>query len=124
MVRARRGLSERDRSAIGDHLIGEVLSGSPTGADGVWPAEPVRDLLEEIESEHLEDGLASGGVIVRGMTTHEILEGGRQERGLAALYREMAAKIVIRWPRTARVLRLLAEHYDAEADHRDATAER
>lgn len=71
VVRARRGLSERDRSAIGDHLIGEVLSGSPTGADGVWPAEPVRDLLEEIESEHLEDGLASGGVIARGMTTHE-----------------------------------------------------
>ena len=120
----RRGLVERNLSEIGDALLGELLSGSPTGRDGVWPAEPVRGLLEDIESRHIEDGLIAGAMTSRGMTTHGILEGGEQERGLAGLYREMASKIDTRWLRTAEVLRRLADHYDEQARRRDEQAER
>ena len=117
-------LKERDRSDIGDMFIGEMLSGSPTGNDGAWPAEPVRDLLEALESEHLEDGLVSGAVTSRGRTAHRMLEGGEQERGLGGLYREMASKIETRWLRSAEVLRRLADHYEEEARQRDEQAER
>lgn len=119
-----RGLTERGLSGIGGVFVGELLSGSPTGKDGVWPAEPVRDLVEALESEHLEDGFVSGAVTSRGRTAHLTLEGGEQERGLAGLYREVASKIDTRSLRTAGVLRRLADHYEEEARRRDEQAER
>ncbi len=121
---ARRVLVQWGRSEMGDAFIGEMLSGSPTGIDGVWPAEPVRVLIECLESEDMEDGLISGAVSSRGMITHRVLEGGEQERGLAGLFREMASKVDTRWLRTARVLRRLADHYDEHARRRDEQAER
>ena len=121
---ARRGLMESGLSDMGDAFVGELLSGSPTGRDGVWPAEPVRNLLEEIESQPMEDGLMSGALTRRGMTTHGLLEGGEQERGLAGLYREMAAKIDTKWLRAADVLRRMADHYEEEGRQRDDQAER
>ena len=124
VLEARQQMAERGRSDMGDMYIGELLSGSPTGMDGAWPAEPVRDLLESLESEKLDYGLVSGAVTSRGRTAHGALEGGGQERGLAGLYREMAAKIDTRWLRAAHVLRRLADHYDGEARHRDERAER
>ena len=123
VLEVRRGLVESDLSDIGDALLGEVLSGSPTGRDGVWPAEPVRDLLEDIESRHMEEGLIAGAITSRGMTTHGILEGGGQERALADRYHEMAAKIDTKWLRTASALRRLADHYEQKARRRDDQAQ-
>lgn len=124
ILEARRGLAERGLSEMGDAYLGEMLSGSPTGQDGVWPAEPVRDVLESAGSRPMEDGLVSGAMSNRGRTSHGILEGGGQERGLAALYREMAAKIDTRWLRTARVLRQLAALYEEVALRREEIVER
>jgi len=119
----RQGLKEHGVTDLGDAFIGELLSGSPTGGDGVWPAEPVRDLLEDIQSRSMEEGLMAGAMSDRGRTTHGILEGGGQERGLAGLYRKMAAKIDTRWLRTAGVLRRLADNYEEEAHNREETVE-
>jgi hypothetical protein len=33
---------------IGDQQIGEVLARVPAGADGVWPPECVREILEDV----------------------------------------------------------------------------
>jgi hypothetical protein len=33
------------RTIVGDLMIGEVLAQVPPDTDGVWPAEPVRDLV-------------------------------------------------------------------------------
>jgi len=41
---------------IGDRCIGKLLSHSPTGNDGVWPHETVRDILERYESRGIEVG--------------------------------------------------------------------
>ena len=57
---ARALLTDADRLSVGDECLGEVLSGSAPGRDGVWPAEPVRDLLESIDSDSLAQGLAIG----------------------------------------------------------------
>ncbi|MCY4620482.1 MAG: hypothetical protein OXD34_01405 [bacterium] len=124
VLEVRRELAKRGLSDMGDGLIGQLLSGSPTGQDGVWPAEPVRDLIEYIESRHMEDGLVSGAMNNRGRTTHGILEGGEQERGLAGLYQEMAGKIDTRWLRAANVLRRLADNYEEEALRREGIVER
>lgn len=45
-VRAGRlAFTDINRADIGDEQIGQVLAASPPGADGVWPAEPVREII-------------------------------------------------------------------------------
>lgn len=120
---ARRRLAESNRVAIGDQLIGQVLSGSPTGADGAWPAEPVRDVVERLKSDDLEAGLHMGRYNQRGVTTRDPLSGGGSERSLKERYEADAAKVAARWPRTAAFLRAFARTYEREATREDLQAE-
>ena len=116
-------LAERDRADIGDEQIGQVLSGSPPGTDGAWPAEPVRELIEDIGSRELETGLHIGMTNSRGVTSRGIYDGGQQERELAARYRDWAKITASQWPRTSRVLRGLADDYERDARRMDLEAE-
>jgi excisionase family DNA binding protein len=120
---ARLAFAETDRADIGDEQIGQVLAASPPGNDGIWPAEPVRDILEAIGSPSIETGVHIGAMNQRGMTSRGVYEGGRQERELAARYRQWAKQTAGSWPRTTRVLRGLAETYERQAQHEDAQAE-
>lgn len=120
---ARLALAEAERADIGDEEVGRVLAASPPGMDRVWPAEPVRDLIDSIGSRHLETGLHVGRVNDRGITSRGVYEGGDPERALAAQYREWSRLTATRWPRTSRVLRKLAENYELDARREDARAE-
>ena len=124
VLESRRLLHERDRADIGDEYIGQLLSGSPEGEDGVWPAEPVRDLLEDLDSQSLESGLANGRLNSRGVTVRDPFEGGVQERELADQYRSWAQQVEAGWPCTGRVLRQLSDCYERKARHHDQDAER
>tara|TARA_R110002124_G_scaffold126756_1_gene286407 strand:+ start:373 stop:4335 length:3963 start_codon:yes stop_codon:yes gene_type:complete len=121
---ARLAFSDRKRTAIGDERIGQVLASSPVGTDGVWPAEPVREIIENIGNARLDTGLHIGKTNKRGVTTRGVFDGGDQERELEKNYREMAAKISAQWPRSARVLRGIADSYQHEARRNDFEAER
>jgi hypothetical protein len=121
--RARLALSDSGRGSIGDEQIGQVLASSPTGADGVWPVEEVRELVEGIGNARIDTGLHIGKTNKRGVTTRDVYDGGDEERDLEQYYRQMANKIATRWPRTARVLRGIADSYQAEARRNDAEAE-
>jgi hypothetical protein len=120
---ARLAFADSEREDIGDEQIGRVLSTSPDGNDGIWPAEPVRDLLESIGSTHMETGVHSGVINARGFTSRGIYDGGEQERVLAERYRRWAKDAAVKWPRTSRVLRGLAETYERDASDHDAEAE-
>ncbi len=120
---ARRRLVENNRAAIGDQLIGQVLSGSPTGADGAWPAETVRDLIERLKSDDLEAGLHTGRFNQSGVTTRDPLAGGDMERSIKSNYEAHAAKVAARWPRTAALLRDFARSYERYATREDLDAE-
>ena len=69
---ARFQLSEYDRADVGDELIGECFALSPPGTDDVWPAEPVRDLIESIGSHELESGFIIGRRNSRGVTSRGV----------------------------------------------------
>jgi hypothetical protein len=120
---ARQLLRDSGRTEVGDHLIGQMLSGAPPGEDGVCPAEAVRGVIETVQSEALEQGLYVGRLNSRGVVTKALLTGGDPERGLAAHYEGDAAKLDRRWPRTAAVLRRIASAYrrDAQREDEDAT---
>jgi hypothetical protein len=122
--KVRLSLEESGRSAIGDEQVGQVLSTSPIGDDGVWPAEPVRDLIDDLGNKRVDTGIHIGKMNQRGVTSRGVFDGGDQERELEARYRGWAATVATKWPRTARVLRGIADDYQRDARERDAEAER
>lgn len=106
-----------------DNHLGQVLINYPEGADGAWPHEAVRELLEEVASEHLERGISIGIFNSRGVVQRAIGEGGVQERTIAERYASHARLVRDGWPRTARLMRAVAKSYEAEARGEDTRAE-
>ena len=115
--------TECGRGAIADEVIGKVLSGSPPGQDRVWPAEAVRDVVEDCKSQDLERGFEIGKFNSRGVVQKSLAEGGEQERQLAKQYKKYAEAVGDRWPRTAAMLRRLADTYDSYARQEDDRSE-
>jgi len=120
VIQARKLAQDIGRLQVCDLQIGQILSYAPTSPDGSWPCVEVRDLIEEIQSPKLENGLRIGkynqrGVICRG-------KGGKQEWDLVKQYRELAEKVRNRWPRTASILDGLAKGYENEAKQWDEQA--
>lgn len=105
---------EHGRAAIGDQKIGQILSAAPVGADGVWPCEPVRDVLEDVASQEIATGIGVAVYNARGM--HRIREGAADERALAAKYRAWSRKLAFGHPYVATLAEEIAARYDREAD--------
>lgn len=123
VAEARHLLAQAGRASIGDECLGEVLSGAPPGSDGIWPAEVVRALLEEIGSQALGRGLAIGKFNARGVTSRGLFDGGRQENALAEQYESWSKQLMARWPETGRLLREMARSYRSWARRQDAASE-
>jgi hypothetical protein len=121
---AREKLAASGHSEVGDSHIGRVLTWAPGDEDGVRVPAVVRDLLEKLQSEEIEDGLRIELFNSRGVTSRGAFDGGEQERAHAAGYLEQAERIGARWPRTAALLRELGEGYERDATRLDAEAER
>jgi hypothetical protein len=68
---------------MADYCIGQVLAHAPRDSEGIWPAVPVRDLIEITRSSDLEQGLHVGVHNSRGVTSRAPNDGGAQERDLA-----------------------------------------
>ncbi|WP_112662186.1 HigA family addiction module antitoxin [Microvirga flavescens] len=113
--------SELSRSEIGDVCLGKLFSYAPVGQDGIWPCEPVRDVMEDIQSESISEGAYTGLYNARGM--HWRGEGGDQERELARKYRAWANALHYSHPFVAStVLTNLAKTYEDQASREDAEA--
>lgn len=112
------------RSQIAPVVIGEALAAPITDPDGTWPCEAVRNVIEHEQSDDIDAGLHMKRRNQRGVHGRAIYTGGDQERDLAAKYREHAAKVRNRWPRTGAILDSLARSYDSDARREDEGAER
>ena len=118
---ARRLCAERGRAEIGDEYIGHLLAKSPDGEDGLWPCEPVRDLLELLGAgaQRIGNGFVIGKHNLRGVTSRAAFAGGDQERELVDKYRRQASSMDSKWPHTAALLRRIADGYKREAQWYD-----
>jgi addiction module HigA family antidote len=105
---------ELGRAAIGDQKIGQILSAAPVGADGVWPCEPVRDVLEDVASREIAIGIGVAVYNARGM--HGIREDAADERALAAKYHAWARKLAFGHPYVATLVEEIAARYEREAE--------
>lgn len=122
VLEARRLLTDVRRLGIGDEQIGQVLSGASKDPDGTWPPKVVRDVIEAIRSDDLENGIIVGKYNLRGVTSRAIGEGGIQERAIAQQYEGLATAVEDTAHRTARMLRTMAKSYRSEAAHEDLSA--
>lgn len=110
-----------DRKDVTDIVVGNVLAHAPKDdIDEVWPHRFVRDLLET-NAGKISRGIMTERVNMRGVTMRGALDGGDQERDLAAGLRRDAGAIES-WPTTAAMLRAMADRWDAYAEHEDTDA--
>ena len=120
--RTRKKLAAVDRADIGDQMIGAALASSPADPGGEWPAETVRDLLERLQNDHIDQGLYITIRNRRGVTSRSPTAGGDQERELAQTYRQQSRQYR-EWPRTAAIFASLARGYEHDAGYHDSSAE-
>ena len=120
---ARLTATARNRAQAADRRIGRVMAFSPVGADGAWPHEAVRAVLERIQSDNVDAGFRSQVINSRGVHARGLLEGGGQERELATRYRAHAEACRFRWPRVATLLDDVADSYEWWARRHDHEAE-
>lgn len=115
---------EVDRAVIADEKIGHLLAHAPEDPeDSGWPHRAVRNVIEKLASEDIDRGLMIERFNMRGTFCRAVDEGGDQERALANQYHGWAKISRTRWPRTARVLKAIAENWEEWARREDLEAE-
>jgi hypothetical protein len=113
--------AELDRLEVCDLCLGKLFSSAPADAEGNWPCEPVRDVMEELQSEEISRGAHTGLYNARGV--HWRGEGGGQERELADKYRKWAEALQFSHPFVSSTLLLgMVNTYEQEADREDNEA--
>jgi hypothetical protein len=112
------------REEVAESRIGAMLSASPVGADGVWPAEAVREAIDLFRSKPMISGFWIGRRNRRGVTSRLPRDGGQLERNEAETYRRYAEALNYDHPFTANALNALADSYENDARREDEDAER
>lgn len=120
---ARSACAAVNRAQIGDYKIGVILSAAKRTPGEAWPPEAVREILENVANDDIDQGFVIGLYNRRGVTTRMPSDGGGQERSLAAIYRADAKASALLWPRTRAVLERIADGYEADAAREDQSAE-
>ena len=120
--RSRERLTEIDRADVGGTMIGTALAASPADPNGEWPGVAVRDLIERLRSDDVDNGLYMAIRNQRGFTSRSPTAGGDQERELVENYSEKSRRFK-EWPRTAAIFASLAQSYEHEAAIHDREAE-
>ena len=111
-----------DRLEVCDITLGQILAHAPNGADGFWPGDSARVLLERAPSEDMLRGFYTGSMNKRGVHSRAAYEGGDQERELAAHYRHHASGLEETHPQVGKALHELARSYDRHGAIEDLDA--
>ncbi len=120
----RKKAAEVDRAVVADLQIGKILAhSSEDPVDGGWPNRVVRNVIEELAADNIDEGLMIERINMRGVYTKDLYEGGTQERALASQYHGWAEVSRARWPRMTRVLEMIAQSWEGHACREDVRAE-
>jgi hypothetical protein len=120
---ARQQCAATSHAVGGDLQIAEMLSRAPSDGDGTWPHIAVRNLIERLKSKLIDDHIQMGVYNSRGVVARDITGGGNQERTLSEKYKAMSDIVRAKWPRTAAILRSLADSYEQYAKHEDISSD-
>lgn len=115
--------SAHGRLKAAEHQIGKVLAHYPSGADGAWPHDAIRDLIEEHANDEMQNGITLGILNSRGVVSRSLYEGGRQEKAIAERYKEYARILSDKWPRTSMLMKEISRSYELQARREDLETE-
>jgi addiction module HigA family antidote len=121
LTRVRELTREHAREAVGESIIGQLLGRCPTGEDGIWPTEAVREVLEDFGTPELAGGMRNGRYNARGAVFHG--EGGGEERSLAETYRAWSRQLASQYPFTSRLLNDMVRMYEHDASWHDTNSQ-
>lgn len=92
--------------------LGRLLSFAPSGDDGIFPHEIVRNYFEENQNSVVIDHFVLGKLSQRGVYC---ATAGMEEKKMAEKYQSSAEALGIFYPQTAAILRKIANYYEQEA---------
>jgi len=98
------------RANSGDQCIGQVLGTAPVGKDGIWPCEPLREIVEELYTQDIATGISVGINNSRGAGFR--MAGGAEERERSSLFHGWSKQLSIEFPSVARILQQVASNYE------------
>ena len=106
-------LRDKERNTIGALYVGRMLARTPSIDEDIWPAIPIRELLEE-QLEY-SNGLRRGMEMEKCNLVQPIMVSGADGetyQNTARRYRESAQKIPLKWSETARLLNGIAQSFE------------
>ena len=114
-----------DFLATCDYQIGKIIFFLPEDEDDrEWPHRCVRQLLEDINSTAIEEGLESAVYGSRGCTIRGLFEGGKQEKELQAFWGKQCAKFSTTWPKFSEFCSKISVTFEREAVGKDEGAKK
>ena len=116
---ARKQCTETNHVIGCDLQIGFMLAHAPGDPDGTWPHAVVRNLIERLNNETIDRHIQNEIYNSRGVVSKGLNDGGKQERALSEKYKKMSDDVKAKWPRTAAMLRGMAESYEHQARRED-----
>jgi hypothetical protein len=120
---ARQHCAMSNRVTGGDLQIGFMLARYPGDADGRWPHVAVRNLIERLNNQIIDEHICIGVYNSRGVVSRGLTDGGTQERQLSENYRKASEAVMARWPRTGAMLRSIADSYERDARRQDVSSD-
>lgn len=123
IAKVRQICAASSRGKIVDFEIGKMLSRIPYGNDKLWPPEKIRDLIEDLIDDNVQEGFLIGTINDRGVVCKSFGEGGDQEIEIQKRYDAWVATLSVKYPKTASMLKRCSEHYRLEAKSEDGRAD-
>ena len=113
-------LEYQQQNSLLYEMLGKLFAASPTGDDGIFPHEAIRDKIEEIGNEKLINSFAFA--IIYGRGVHNVT-GGKDEYKLGEKYAEISRKLSVHYPKTAKIFSIISRSFFNESEHERKIAE-
>ncbi len=113
-------LENQGQASLFYRKLGKLFASSPTGSDGLFPHESVREKIEEIGNDDLINAFADSIICGRGVYN---ITGGKDEYKLGQKYGELSRRFSIRYPKTSKIFNIISRSFFNESEHERKSAE-
>lgn len=112
---------ERKRTNVIDYIVGEILGDIPR--DENYPPTALCELLEDLNSDKVDDSIRTKIYNSRGVSVRACFEGGAQERSIVSGFEAYKEKTKLLYPRITKIFDCLIKDYKRDAGEMDVDAQ-
>ena len=111
---------ERKRTNVIDYIVGDILGDIPR--DENYPPTALCELLEDLNSDKVDDSIRTKIYNSRGVSVRACFEGGAQERSIVSRFEAYKEKTKLLYPRITKIFDCLIKDYKRDAGEMDNEA--